>query len=100
LWEGFSIVAVEAMASGVPVVASRIPGLSEVVGEAGVFFAPGDSRDLAGRISHLLGSPDIWEEHRLKGIERALEFSIDRTAERHCQLYSTLHPTSAKGRNY
>ncbi len=94
LWEGFSIVAVEAMANGVPVVASRIPGLSEVVGDAGLYFEPGDSMDLAEKICRLLELPTVLEEHRRKGLQRALEFSIERTADRHYHLYSTLFPSS------
>lgn len=88
MWEGFGMVAVEAMASGVPVVASRIPGLAEVVGEAGTLFEAGNPSDLAGKISELLKSPDLWAERRRRGIERARQFSIDRMAEEHCRLYS------------
>ena len=36
LWEGFGLIAVEAMASQTPVIVSDVPGLAEVVGEAGV----------------------------------------------------------------
>ena len=81
------MVAVEAMASGVPVVASRIPGLSEIVGEAGSLFEAGNPSDLADKITTLLKSPALWSAQRRKGIERALEFSIDRMAEEHCRLY-------------
>ncbi|MGH9492472.1 MAG: glycosyltransferase, partial [Terriglobales bacterium] len=50
-WEGFGIAAVEAMAAGLPVIASDVPGLSQVVGSAGLLFPRGDADCLAGHIS-------------------------------------------------
>jgi glycosyltransferase involved in cell wall biosynthesis len=89
LWEGFGMVAVEAMASGVPVVASRIPGLSEVVGEAGVLFETGNASDLANKISMLTKSPNLWAEKRRRGIARAEKFSVDRMADEYGRIYSS-----------
>ena len=60
LYEGFSLPAVEAMASGTPLVVSRTGALPEVVGEPGIcaeLTAPGDSAELAQVIGQLLGSP-------------------------------------------
>ncbi|MHB1418806.1 MAG: glycosyltransferase [Bacillota bacterium] len=58
LREGFGLVALEAMATGVPVVASRVGGLPEFVreGENGLLANPGDSTDLAAKIVLCLGS--------------------------------------------
>ncbi|GAB4250289.1 glycosyltransferase family 4 protein [Deferrisoma sp.] len=57
--EGFGRVAAEAMACGVPVVASRVAGLSEVVadGETGLLVPPDDPAELAGAIENLLRDP-------------------------------------------
>ena len=57
VWEEpFGLVAVEAMATGVPVCASRVGGLADIVrdGETGFLFAPGDAAELADRLDLLL----------------------------------------------
>jgi glycosyltransferase involved in cell wall biosynthesis len=54
LYEGFSIPAVEAMACGTPLVASRGGALPEVVGDCGVLVEPGNPSDLAGALGALL----------------------------------------------
>jgi glycosyltransferase involved in cell wall biosynthesis len=55
VWETFSIVAREAMACGVPVIASRLGALSEAVreGENGLLFTPGATSELAGLLQRL-----------------------------------------------
>ncbi len=57
LYEGFSLPAVEHMASGTPLVASRTGALPEVVGDAAVLVTPGDPEDLAAAIARLQDSP-------------------------------------------
>jgi glycosyltransferase involved in cell wall biosynthesis len=58
--EGFPIVLLEAMSLGVPVVATRVAGIPELVddGEMGYLIAPGDLAALAERIVRLLADPD------------------------------------------
>jgi glycosyltransferase involved in cell wall biosynthesis len=57
LYEGFSLPAVEHMASGTPLVASRTGALPEVTGEAAALVEPGDPDELAAVLGRLLGSP-------------------------------------------
>jgi glycosyltransferase involved in cell wall biosynthesis len=59
LAESFGLVAVEAMAFGVPVIASRIGALSEIIEneKTGLLFEPGNADDLAKKISDLRANP-------------------------------------------
>lgn len=62
LWfETFAIVAAEAMAHGVPVIASRIGALNDTVreGQTGLHFAPGDAADLARQMRRLWDDPAL-----------------------------------------
>ena len=53
-WEGFGLTAAEAMAAGVPVVVSDVPGLREVVGDAGLLFPVNDDVKLAQAVRESL----------------------------------------------
>jgi glycosyltransferase involved in cell wall biosynthesis len=57
LYEGFSLPAVEHMASGTPLVASRTGALPEVTGDAALLVRPGDAEELAAALRGLLDSP-------------------------------------------
>ena len=89
-WEGFGLIAVEAMASGVPVIASRVDGLAEVVGESGVLVPPEDPAALAAAIAALLSDPDQQARLRAAGLQRAQQFSIQRTVSSYETLYRQL----------
>jgi glycosyltransferase involved in cell wall biosynthesis len=74
LYEGFSLPAVEHMASGTPLVASRTGALPEVTGDAALLVAPGDPEELTTALRTLLDSPA--ERARLS------ELALARVAER------------------
>ena len=74
LYEGFSLPAVEHMASGTPLVASRTGALPEVTGDAALLVAPGDPEELAAALRGLLDSPG--QRQRLS------ELALARVAER------------------
>ena len=65
--EGFGLPAVEAMAAGVPVVASRRGALPEVCGDAAVYVDPDDAAGMAATVAELLASPERLEALRQRG---------------------------------
>jgi glycosyltransferase involved in cell wall biosynthesis len=80
-YEGFGLPAIEALQAGASLVASDLPVLREVAGDAAL-YAPPDRPDLwADRISELLADGDLREEMRRKGRARARLFDWGRAAE-------------------
>jgi glycosyltransferase involved in cell wall biosynthesis len=93
LREGFGIVLLEAMAAGVPVVASAAGAAREVVrnGETGFVVEPGDVGGLASGLDRLLGDADL--RRRMGRMARARvesEFTAARMVERTYWLYQRL----------
>ena len=89
-WEGFGLVAVEGMAAGVPVVASRVDGLAEVVGNNGVLVPPEDPNALVAAVDEVLQDPERAVLLSAQGRSRAAAFSLDRMVDRYETLYSDL----------
>jgi phosphatidylinositol alpha-mannosyltransferase len=81
--ESFGIVLVEAMAAGVPVVASDIPGYREVVRDEvdGILVPPGDHEALAGAVRRVLLDPGQAARLRDAGRARAQAYSWDTVIE-------------------
>lgn len=79
--EGFGLPAVEAMACGLPVVASRGHALEEVVGDAGLLVDARNEEDLAGAMERILTDPALAAELRVRSLRRAADFSWQHTAE-------------------
>lgn len=82
LYEGFGLPALEAMASGCPVIASDGSSLKEIVHDAGVLVNPESPDDIAQAMLHLLSEPAVADQLRSKGISRAKEFSWNDVAAR------------------
>ena len=92
LWEGLPRVYLEALASGVPVVGTRVDGAAEVVrdGINGYLLAPGDVQGLAERVLSLLGNPTAAADMGRRGESLPHEFDIHDMARRQEQEYERL----------
>ena len=73
LYEGFSLPAVEHMASGTPLIASRAGALPEVTGDAALLVPPGDPEELAVALRGLLDDEQARAERAERGLARVRE---------------------------
>lgn len=89
-WEGFGLAVVEAMASGLPVIASDVPGLSEVVEDGGILFPKGDYVKLAKIIETLMSSSEKRTEISRMCKNKSKEFSVDIMVKKYVHLYYDL----------
>ena len=88
LMEATSVAALECMACEVPVAASRVGGLPEIVDETvGGLFTPADPEDLARSVLALLGRADLPELGRRARERVVAQWSNDRLARRHLEIY-------------
>jgi glycosyltransferase involved in cell wall biosynthesis len=88
--EGLPVSILEAWAAGVPVVASAVGGVPELIadGETGLLFPPGDEAALADCLERLLADRGLAERLARAGRERVeREFSLARMAETYQRLY-------------
>jgi glycosyltransferase involved in cell wall biosynthesis len=88
LSEGFGFPPLQAMACGVPVVASAIPALREVLGDAACYVDPRDVRSIAAGMLAAAGDAGLRDRLRTAGPRQAARYNWDDTARRTREVYA------------
>lgn len=77
----------EAMASGVPVIASSIPSVKDSCGDAATYFEPFNVEELAAAMSQIIQNPNLRQEMIQKGLERAESFTWEKAARQTIAIF-------------
>lgn len=87
--EGMPVSLLEALAAGLPIVASDVGGVSEVLGQppAGILVPSGDTRQLAEAMARLAGSRGLRDRLAIRAKERSEAFGLEAFATRYAEVY-------------
>jgi glycosyltransferase involved in cell wall biosynthesis len=89
--EGFGLPVLEAMACGIPVVASNAASLPEIIGEGGKMVNPGNPEELKGSIYDVLTDENLRQSLIDDGIKNVENFSWKRTAKETRSVYEEVY---------
>ena len=90
--EGLSVSVMEAMACGLPIVASSIRGNTDLIdpGEGGFLVSPDDAAGFAGAIRQILSDPGIGELMKAHNLEKIRDYSSEAVLHQMAQLYKSV----------
>jgi len=89
LYEGFGLPPVEAMACGVPVIASNAQCMPEVLGDAAILESPASPGGFARAITRVLSDEALRNSMRTRGIRRAQRFCSRTSAQRLVEVFES-----------
>ena len=87
-YEGFGFPVVEAFSYGVPVVTSKTSSCGEIAGDSALLVDPSNYKEIAEALFKIIDDSNLAKELSQKGIERARDFSWDRTAQEFIELFT------------
>jgi len=90
LWEGFGLVAIEAMSAGLPVIASDVPGLNEVVDETdcpAILVEKSNYDEISKGIEKLYKNIKTGYDYRSSAVECAKKYSLDNMIKEYSNVY-------------
>lgn len=89
-FEGFGLPPLEAMQCGTPVIAGDRTSIPEVVGDAGLLVDPFDTNAIGSALERMISDDKLREELKLKGVERARQFSWEKAARQTLNVFERI----------
>lgn len=86
-WEGLPLSIVEGMAGGLPIIASNVNGIKELVTDCGLLFPVGDEKALAENILRLTLDKGLFTAVKDACQKKSEEFDLDRTTDEYLSVY-------------
>ncbi|MDP3741630.1 MAG: glycosyltransferase family 1 protein [bacterium] len=90
LVEGFGLIGIEAQASLLPVAASNIPVLKEILGRGAIYFDPKNPKDMAEKIDLILKNENLIKTLKNAGTQNILKYDWLETAKKTLAIYKSL----------
>ncbi len=87
-YEAMPMAVVEAMGSGLPVVASDIPAMREVLGDAGILVPSESAEEIARSVRQVLDSSELASRMRTRSLERARVFSLQKMVDSYEAIFT------------
>lgn len=90
LYEGFGLPPIEAMACGIPIIASNLTSIPEVVGDAAMLINPYDIEELSNAMYHIIENKTLENQLIKKSLLRSSHFNWIKTAEKTKKAYESI----------
>ena len=91
IWEGFGLIFLEAMATGLPVIGANHSAIPEIVGDAGLLFDATSQEDLKAQFRNLLSDEKLVEQVKEKGKGRIKQFDWEQYGRNVHRIYMSLN---------